>query len=160
MNQEPATALDFTKFTRDQKLAALLIVLGPESAAEVLRGLGEQEMAGVMTAMAGLPVIDQHLQREILREFSDLAVTATTGVRGGVEFAQSTLEKAIGASQARSFMGRISHGGTARVDHQSTYRKRRQTTFQRAQVRASPGGRINCQFSGSQESVGTVGDIQ
>jgi flagellar motor switch protein FliG len=109
-NQDPATALDVTKLTRSQKLAALLIVLGPESAAEVLRGLGEQEVAAVTTAMAGLPVIDQRLQREILRDFSDLAVTATTGVRGGVEFAQSTLEKALGASQARSFMGRIAPG--------------------------------------------------
>jgi flagellar motor switch protein FliG len=112
-NQEPATALDVTKLTRSQKLAALLIVLGPDSAVEMLRGLGESEVAAVTTAMAGLPVIDQRLQREILREFSDLAVTATTGVRGGVEFAQSTLEKALGASQARNFMGRISPGGTA-----------------------------------------------
>jgi flagellar motor switch protein FliG len=61
--------------------------------------------------MTALPVIDQYLQREILREFSDLAVTATTGARGGVEFAQSTLEKAIGATQARNFMGRLSPVG-------------------------------------------------
>src|SRR5579862_9141232 len=113
INQEPATALEFTKFSRDQKLAALLVVLGPESAAEVLRGLNEQEMAGVMTAMTGLPVIDQHLQRQILREFSDLAVHAATGIRGGADFAQSALEKALGATQARSFMGRLSPTGAS-----------------------------------------------
>lgn len=113
INQDPAPALDVTKLTRSQKLAALLIILGPESAAEMLRGLGEQEVTAVTTAMAGLPVIDQRVQREILREFSDLAVTATVGVRGGVEFARSTLEKALGATQARNFMGRISPGGAA-----------------------------------------------
>ncbi len=99
--------------TRAQKLAVLLIVLGPDSATEVLRGLDERQISDVTAAMAGFPVIDQRIQRDILREFSEIAVTATTGLRGGIEFARTTLEKAVGASQARNVLVRVTPGGTA-----------------------------------------------
>ena len=47
----PATAeiaqpadLDIAKMTKVQKLAALLIILGPESAAQILKGLDEDKV--------------------------------------------------------------------------------------------------------------------
>jgi flagellar motor switch protein FliG len=43
----------------------------------------------------------------ILAEFSEVAVAATTTLRGGVEFAQTTLERALGPGQARQILGRI-----------------------------------------------------
>jgi flagellar motor switch protein FliG len=73
----------------------------------------------------GLPVIDQRIQREILREFSEVAVTATTGVRGGVEFARAHWRRPSAPPQARNFMGRISpwgHGGL--TIHQFAEKKR------------------------------------
>lgn len=108
-----AIALDSSKWTREEKLAALLMLLGPESAAEVLKGLTESQVAAVTSAMAGLPVIDQRLQREILREFSEVALTASSAVMGGVEFAQSTLERALGQSQARRILSRAAPGHAA-----------------------------------------------
>jgi len=100
-------ASDPSKLTRVQKLAALLVVLGPDSAAEILRGLDQQEVTAITAAMTSLPAIDQRLQREVLREFSGVAVTASTALRGGIDFAQSTLEKALGPSQARQVIGRV-----------------------------------------------------
>lgn len=90
--------------TRVQKLAALLVMLGPDSAAAVLKGFEPHDVAAISAAMVSLPVIDQHTQREILREFSEVAVIASTGVRGGADVAQQTLEKALGAAQARQFL--------------------------------------------------------
>ncbi len=101
------TTLDVTKLTRVQKLAALLVVLGPETAAEVLKGFDQREVADITAAMMGLPVIDQPTQRVILAEFSEVAVAAATVLRGGVEFAQNTLERALGSAQARQIMGRV-----------------------------------------------------
>ena len=72
LNQAQTAESDVKSWTRAQKLAALLIILGPDSAAEVLRGLDERDMAAVASAMTELPVIDQKLHREILREFSDV----------------------------------------------------------------------------------------
>ena len=101
------TTLDVTKLTRVQKLAALLVILGPETAAEVLKGFNQREVADITTAMMSLPVIEQSTQRAILAEFSEVAVAATTALRGGVEFAQATLERALGPAQARQIMGRV-----------------------------------------------------
>ncbi|HTS18841.1 MAG TPA: flagellar motor switch protein FliG [Verrucomicrobiae bacterium] len=111
LTQGQSAELDIKTLTRTQKLAALLIILGPDSAAEVLRGLDERDMAAVASAMTELPVIDQKLHREILREFSDVAVTASVGVSGGAEFARAAIEKALGPSGMRQFMGRFAVGG-------------------------------------------------
>ncbi|HUI06969.1 MAG TPA: flagellar motor switch protein FliG [Verrucomicrobiae bacterium] len=106
MTTTPAT-LDLAKLTRVEKLAALLVILGPEPAAEILKGFDHREVADITTAMMAMPVIDQPAQQAILAEFSEVAVAATTALRGGVEFAQTTLERALGSAQAKQIMGRV-----------------------------------------------------
>lgn len=111
MNTTPthtaADAPEKPKLTRTQKLAALLIIIGPENAAQILKGLGDPEMQLVSAEMARMPMIDRELQMEVLREFSEVAVQASTGLRGGVEFAQTALEKAVGTYKASEIIGRV-----------------------------------------------------
>ena len=47
-----------------QKLAALMIILGPESAAQILRTLETRELEIVSAEMAKLPVITQEVRNE------------------------------------------------------------------------------------------------
>ena len=91
-----------------QKLAALLIILGPDGAAQILRSLGAQDLDAVATEMARLPVITQDLRTDILREMSEVAMVATTTVRGGVEYTQAALEKAVGSHKASDIISRVS----------------------------------------------------
>jgi flagellar motor switch protein FliG len=95
------------KMTRLQKLAALLIILGPESAAQLLKNFDELELESITREMSRLSVINQELQDEILWEFGDLAVDAGTGVPGGVSYARKTLEKTVGAFRASDIMNRV-----------------------------------------------------
>lgn len=97
-----------SKLTKVQKLAILLVMLGPESAAQVLKHLDEHELEAVSGEMAKQTLIGQQLQEEILREFSQVAVEASTSVRGGVEYAQTTLEKALGPFRASTVISRVS----------------------------------------------------
>jgi len=101
-----ATA-DVGTFSRVEKLAALLVILGPDSAAEILKAFSHDEIAEISAAMTAMPPLDHASQRAILREFSGLAVRASTTVRGGVDVARHTLERALGESQARQLMGRV-----------------------------------------------------
>lgn len=94
------------KMTKVEKLAALLIILGTDSAVQVLKNLEEHEMQMVTAAMAKISLISQDLQLEILHEFSDVAIQAGTSLRGGVEFAQAVLEKAVGSTRASEVIGR------------------------------------------------------
>lgn len=101
------TVLEFAKFTKIQKLAALLIMLGPDSAAQVLRHLDDHELEAVSAEMAKMSMLTQEIQIEILREFTDVAVTASTLLRGGVDYTQGALEKALGLFKASNVITRV-----------------------------------------------------
>src|SRR3954469_2484827 len=108
MTLEAPISAEFRGMTKMQKLAALLIVLGPESAAHVLKKMDEPELEAVTSEMAKIPMISAELQEEILREFTEVAVQASTSLRGGLEFTQASLEKAVGPFKASNIIGRIS----------------------------------------------------
>lgn len=100
-------ALDVANMTKIQKLAALLVILGPESAAQILKIFDEHELESISLEMSKFTLIGQDLQREILREFSDVAVHAGTGILGGVTYARTALEKSVGTFRASDIIGRI-----------------------------------------------------
>jgi flagellar motor switch protein FliG len=101
------------RLTRVQKLAALLVMLGPDAAAEVLRGFDEPPVVEAISAeMAKFTMIGQELQNEILAEFSEVAVEASTAIRGGVDLTRQALEKAIGVFKATEILGRVAPSRT------------------------------------------------
>lgn len=94
------------ELTRPQKLAVLLCMLGPESAAQILKHFDEREMELIIGEMGKLELISHALQEQVLKEFADVAVVASTSVAGGEEIVRLTLEKAVGQSRAASIVGR------------------------------------------------------
>jgi flagellar motor switch protein FliG len=94
------------RFSRVQKLAALLVILGPEAAAQVLQGFGPREVEELSAEMAKVPTISPQLRDDVLRDFSQVAVEAGTSLRGGVEVARATLAKAIGVFKATEVLSR------------------------------------------------------
>jgi flagellar motor switch protein FliG len=106
----PGTAADFSKLSKVQKLAALLVLLGPESAAQLMKSLDEQELEAVTGEIAKLTMLSQEVQTEVLREFTEVAVQASTSIRGGVDFTQTALEKAVGLFKASNIISRVAPG--------------------------------------------------
>src|SRR5580658_6931678 len=100
-------AQQISKMTRHQKLAALLVVLGTESAAQILKNLEEHEVEQVSTEMAKLTLITQEMRQEILREFSEMAVQAGTAALGGAAYTKLVLEKSVGLFRASDIIGRV-----------------------------------------------------
>jgi flagellar motor switch protein FliG len=94
-------------YSRVQKLAALLVILGPEAASQILRGFETHEVEAISTEMAKFSMIDRELQNEILRDFSEIAVQAGTAIRGGVDVTRATLEQAIGVFKATEILSRV-----------------------------------------------------
>ncbi|HEY3857465.1 MAG TPA: flagellar motor switch protein FliG [Verrucomicrobiae bacterium] len=99
--------LDFVKMTKVQKLGALLIILGPDSAAQMMKSMDEHEVEAVSVEMSKMGIISQEMQGEVLREFTDVAVQASTGVLGGVNFTKAVLEKSVGMFRASDIIGRV-----------------------------------------------------
>ncbi|HEX3624899.1 MAG TPA: flagellar motor switch protein FliG [Verrucomicrobiae bacterium] len=92
---------------KTQKLAALLVMLGSDSAAVILKQFQPREIEAVSREMTRFNLITRGQQQEILMEFSDVAVAASTSVSAGVEVTRNTLEKALGSFKASDVLGRI-----------------------------------------------------
>jgi flagellar motor switch protein FliG len=101
-------APDVSKMTKLQKLAALLIILGPESASQILRTLDPHELESVSVEMSRLPMITQEMRHAVLAEVSEVALAASTSVPGGMPFTQTALEKAVGTPKANDILDRVS----------------------------------------------------
>jgi flagellar motor switch protein FliG len=100
--------VDVSKMSKLQKLAILLIVLGADSAAQILKHLDEHELEAVSAEMSKQSLVSHETQIEVLKEFSEVALEASTSVRGGIDYAQTTLEKAFGTSRASDVINRLS----------------------------------------------------
>lgn len=103
----PGTAADISKLSKVQKFAIFLIMMGPESAAQILKNLDEHELEAITSEMAKQALVSVDVQVAILREFTEVAVLANSSVRGGSDFAKETLEKAVGAFKANHVIGRL-----------------------------------------------------
>ncbi|HEU5123974.1 MAG TPA: flagellar motor switch protein FliG [Verrucomicrobiae bacterium] len=90
-----------------QKLAALLVMLGSESASQILKQFSPREIEAISREMARFNLITMDQQEEILAEFSDVAIAASTSLSAGVEVTRNTLEKALGTFKASDVMGRV-----------------------------------------------------
>jgi len=90
-----------------QMLAALLVMLGSESASVILRQFQQREIEAISREMARFTLITRSQQEQILREFSDVAVAASTSISAGAEITRHTLEKALGSFKASDVMGRV-----------------------------------------------------
>ena len=93
--------------SKTQKLAALLVMLGPESAAVILKQFPPREIEAISREMARSNLISREQQNEILQEFSQLAIAASTSVSAGVEVTRATLEKAVGTFKASDILGKV-----------------------------------------------------
>jgi flagellar motor switch protein FliG len=105
---DSATELDYSKMTKVQKLAAFLLLLSPENAVQIMKGLEEDILEETAAEMTKMESVSHELQMEVLREFSPVAVEAGTAIRGGVEQTQKLLEQSIGLFRASDIMGRVS----------------------------------------------------
>src|SRR6202453_2673836 len=90
-----------------QKLASLLVVLGPEEASVILNAFNQRQMEQIMTEMAKIEFLSSDIQQAVLEEFSSVTLEAVTSTLGGVEKAQSLLQKSIGEVKAREVLTRV-----------------------------------------------------
>src|SRR5262245_59739781 len=103
---------DVSKMSKVQKLAGLLVLIGPEAAANVLKNLEEHELEAISAEMAKFTMISQETQDSLLKEFTDVAVQASTSILGGVSYTQNAHEKSVGLFRATNIIGRVSPART------------------------------------------------
>ncbi|HLA36702.1 MAG TPA: flagellar motor switch protein FliG [Rhodocyclaceae bacterium] len=93
-----------------EKSAILLLALGADDAAEVLKHLGPKEVQKLGHAMAGLKQVPRERIETVLDEFT---ATAAEGASVDIddEMIKSMLTKALGDDRAANLIARIMQGG-------------------------------------------------
>jgi flagellar motor switch protein FliG len=94
--------------TGAQKSAVLLLQLGMERSALVLRSLREAEVAEIMAEVARLRDVDEDMASSVIEEFKGLAESHGFVRSGGIEFARTLLQESLGEVKANEILERLS----------------------------------------------------
>lgn len=103
------------KLNTTQKVAALLISLGPERAAKVFRHLSEKEIEKVTVEITKLQKVNQEDMTEILKDFYGMCVTRKAVTEGGISQAKEILDFAFGPQLSSSYIDRASRSLRVRI---------------------------------------------
>jgi flagellar motor switch protein FliG len=98
------------ELTGPQKAAVLIMQIGRERSAPVLRSLREAEVAEIMSEVARLQSIEIEVVQEVLDEFRTMAETRNTITSGGIELARGLLEASLGIEKANEIIDRVTAG--------------------------------------------------
>jgi flagellar motor switch protein FliG len=91
-----------------QKVAALLIAVGPSTASEVLKHFADEDILDQVTLnIAGLNKITSEVLDAIVDEFRALFQANNFLSSGGMDYAKELLEKAYGDDKAQNILGRL-----------------------------------------------------
>ncbi|CAM3418631.1 flagellar motor switch protein FliG [Cytobacillus oceanisediminis] len=95
------------ELTGKQKAAILLISLGPDVASSVYKHLSEEEIEKLTLEISGVRKVDSIAKEEILEEFHQIALAQDYISQGGIGYAKTVLEKALGTEQASAIINRL-----------------------------------------------------
>jgi flagellar motor switch protein FliG len=96
-----------TNLTGRQKAAIFLIAVGSEVSTEIFKHLREDEIEQITFEIARLDKITPEDKEKVLVEFNELMMAQGFITNGGIDFARSLLEKALGNQKAIDIINRL-----------------------------------------------------
>ncbi len=90
-----------------KKAAVVLLTLGKEAAAKIIKNLKESDIEKIAMEMANLGPVSKELQEQILAEFTGAMASGARVAGGGEEKVAEILEAALGKAKASEIVGRI-----------------------------------------------------
>ena len=91
-----------------KKAAALLITLGKERSAEVLRHLSDDDIERLTWEISAMGELKSDQRREVVEQFQEAAVARNVISIGGLEYAEDLLRLALGEDKAMELIDRLS----------------------------------------------------
>jgi len=96
-----------SSLTGRQKAAILLVTLGPDTSAEIFKHLKDEEIEQLTLEIARLNKVDPADRDSVFVEFQEMIMAQEFISQGGIDYARSVLEKALGASKAIEVINRL-----------------------------------------------------
>ena len=95
------------EMTGRQKAALLLISLGPELSAQVFKHLDEDEMEKLTLEISSVKKVEADVKDQVIEEFHNIALAQDYISQGGIGYAKTVLEKALGKDHAQTIINRL-----------------------------------------------------
>ncbi|GAF89377.1 unnamed protein product, partial [marine sediment metagenome] len=92
-----------------RKAAVLLLTVGQETAAEILRGLDKELVEDVSREIAGLGMIPDRQRDAVLDEFYNMALACGYMSEGGLPYATALLRKTLPPEEADRIIKEVAH---------------------------------------------------
>ncbi|WLD95151.1 flagellar motor switch protein FliG [Alkalihalobacillus sp. AL-G] len=90
-----------------EKAAVLLISLGPDVAAQIYKHLSEEEMERLTLEISNVRRVESSVKEEIIEQFHQIALAQEYITQGGIGYAKTVLEKALGSNDAMTIINRL-----------------------------------------------------
>ena len=88
--------ITYESMTQRQKVAALLIALGPSTASEILKNIKDDDILEQITFdIASLNKVPSEILNQVLEEFHSLFLASDYLSSGGTQYARTLLEKSM-----------------------------------------------------------------
>ena len=99
--------LKYDSLTAMQKAAIALIAFGSEISALVLKGMNEKDLERITIEISNMRDVPSEIEKKVVEECHQIFIARRYISTGGVDFARSVLEKAVGATKAKEIMHRL-----------------------------------------------------
>jgi flagellar motor switch protein FliG len=106
--------VDATRLNGTSRAAVLLLTLGEESAAEVLKHMGPKEVQRVGSAMATMTNVPREQVSQVLQNFSETVQEQTALGVGSEDYIRTVMVEALGEDKAKGLMDRILLGSSTK----------------------------------------------
>ncbi|RXY99274.1 flagellar motor switch protein FliG [Fictibacillus sp. S7] len=102
-----AVAKSVKELSGKEKAAMLMISMGPDAAAQIYKHLHEEEIERLTLQISQIRKVDAEVKEVILEQFHHLALAQNYISQGGIGYAKTVLEKAVGKSEAMDIINRL-----------------------------------------------------
>lgn len=99
--------IDYAKLSKHQKIALLLIVIGPDAASDLLKNFDEVEIEALCREMNQFSMVSNEIRSKVAEEFTPIIGQSIQSTRGGIDFAREALLRSHGDYKANSILGRV-----------------------------------------------------
>jgi flagellar motor switch protein FliG len=109
-NWSPELQAEMAAMTSTQRAAVLMLLLGEEQAADIIKFLSPKEVQALGAAMVAAADLSQEAVNVVLDQFVDLLKKQTSLSLGNSDYVEKVLRRALGDDKAASVLGRIMPG--------------------------------------------------
>jgi flagellar motor switch protein FliG len=109
-----AVRAEVEKLTTTERAAVMMLLLGEQQAADIIRYLNPKEVQALGGAMVAVADLSQEAVALVLDEFIATIKRQTTLGLGSSDYVENVLKRALGEDKAASVLGRIMPGSASR----------------------------------------------